>query len=1595
MPIERPAFRSFLVLLVAVVVVSLFPGAATSAVPADTERGLDIWVHAPSRATGRSTVSINVLALGFPTAKSTRALAGAVVEATWDPESLIEPSPRAKDAKSKDRKAKDQPQKPVAAPPAVRATSDAEGRATLELPVPEGSERPLVALVSVSANGKQRVREIKIERLSPATLSVFVSETRVVPGSEVVAWVLLASDDGARPIPGAAIEVRLLQGGLVRYRREVRTDPAGSAMVRVPIPRDQEPDVSWTLDARAMDPGSFGLASSASSVNLVPREETPGKPTFSASFYDGSVARGAPAKFRVRLRDGSDQGVALHPVWIWSGPAGTEAPKDDKAFRDAAKRYTTDGAGQIEAEIVAPTTIPLRGTSITVDARTELEGQPFASRTSIDVAREHGFVTLTPEAGDLVPGLEQRLYLRLTDDRGKPVKTKLAAKGDGLDTTVSTDENGEGQLTWKVPAGIGAKRDVGPCPGTVAAAVTLKAAADTPLALGSLDAPLCVGVDRSAKVLLRADKTTVRAGDKLGLEIVGGGKAPISILASTADGGRAKLAWNTGDARRVEITVPETVIGVTRITAALPGNDKASEVAGTAVLVLPRTLPRLGAKMVGGRAAPGGTVTVEATLTDESGKGLQGTVAAVVIDKLGGGGFGPIHTMDTRAVLCGAIGSEDERCDAVLRDGREADIYRSVLLRSSVSLERPVLDPAATLREGVDTVFRSVVHSLEGAVYEASMSPETLPDVRRTAGGKHSFNPELMTLVTEAMDPKPEMPGGEPIALADLVAIDPQITFDAVARRVTRLKLFDVLKAVREHKQSEQLDADEPILAEPNVLLKKLLRDGQLTDAAVLDPWGGRIAFYKSGGDVVPFITVSRGWELRSPGPDGKMGTGDDVKSPFERVLKSGTPYAQAVDEDRVVEARFDMRVADSTVDAWSQTLRDTTGTALGLGNIGTLGHGSGTGTGQGFGSGHGRLGGSHRTRGMSLVARGIYHVTKPVRTDANGRARVDVVLGEDETTWRVALVGIPDKARAAVGYVDVPVTVPLSSKLQAGAVWTEGDRAEITVHVRNRTDADVEAALVISGEGAFEVDPKARARKVKVAKQGAAAVRIPVRAIRAGKGALAVTTSASGVATDNVRYDVEALPKGEVGRVARSVYLDRETDLSAYLTRRDLMPMGEASLVLQRGETAILEGALDALAAEKLTSRTALADAVEGAAIIARFEKQRAGDGSRLAERARAAGRAAAARLLAMKEPAAQTPLFVERVRTSGLVDPSELPEPVECPDVPGDLPIEHALQLLESEPPAAGGAALDCWTEAVARAKNLVESADGPAQLARAAIALKGRPHRAAQLKSITTKLFAKTAPTETGTITMPPGSTRADVALTYAALVATGGFEGARRDSIVGWLLVQRDARGSFGSAAATRAAVDALTTVAATRSRGDAVVLVDFGEAGTKRVVLKAEGRVVVPIPRDAVRVVVTPEQSAGIVARLERDFLRPYSVAPPPTTSGLGLSVEWPTEPKVGKVANLEVAVDGALDPQRVEVRIPLPTGATLADAVPGVRQVQGALLLRLSVSKRNATTIPIRFLLPGDLTVREATATALDRDASPAVERSRPLRVMP
>src|SRR6202022_2451889 len=87
---------------------------------------------------------------------------------------------------------------------------------------------------------------------------------------------------------------------------------------------------------------------------------------------------------------------------------------------------------------------------------------------------------LLPQNGTVVPGIEQRLLLRVLDGHFRPVIAPFSVEGDGLKASVTTDADGEAEVLWHPPVDIGATRNVGPCAGGVAASVRIRALADVP-----------------------------------------------------------------------------------------------------------------------------------------------------------------------------------------------------------------------------------------------------------------------------------------------------------------------------------------------------------------------------------------------------------------------------------------------------------------------------------------------------------------------------------------------------------------------------------------------------------------------------------------------------------------------------------------------------------------------------------------------------------------------------------------------------------------------------------------------------------------------------------------------------------------------------------------------------------------------------------------------------------------------------------------------------------------------------------------------------------------------------------------------------------
>lgn len=1537
-------------------------------------RGLDAFLQVPSEAPPGSVFPIQAMVYGFPTARTLVALGGATIEAAWDPD-----SPALKGA--------------APPPPPVQATADASGRVHLELPTPDGDHGELRLLVGLRSGAHQRTRVLKVMRARPYDLSVVVPDSRVVPGTEIPAWVMVRNRNTQQPVPGARVELALVEGGVDCAMVPLVTDNAGTAVGRVRIPGVEEPSWSWKLEARVAGAAKKGWTGAY--IQLTPRLETPGKPEVKAWWRGIYALAGSRSDWYLRVRDAAGTEVSNQVVHTWVGLKSTRPPKELSKW----SRVTTNTDGVASGTFQTPSTVsPLVKTLVQVVARTTLDGQEIESTGELEIGPAVPTVRILTQSNMLVPGLDQKLVLQATDGHDKPVQGTFLVQGDRLKSEVQTDANGIAEVSWKTPVDLGNYRTAGPCSSEVAARVTVTPVGNNP-AFGDRKDPFesCVRVNRDAKALLSVDPPMARAGDKIRVRMPGGGRVAWSVSGTDRSKGLWTTAWIPDGESGGELQIPEGAWGELRLRAISPRTDGKALVADGALLVLPRELPMLTAKVAGGRPAPGGQIELDVDLTDGKGKGMPGTVAALVYDTRGGGSSYMLYRLDTRRELCRTAGVVDSECDKFLSGDAKLDPVRRAYVSQSSSLDETFVDPAGDVESSLNKAFSSIVRSLEGAVLESSESPERLRDARVKGPQGWTFHPELFSLVTDAMDDKPVTPGGEPLTLADAVGIDRQVTFDNVARRVTRLKLLRAMAKVRTWVREHYVDPDEPALRDPPAVLRRLVRERQLSDGDLLDPWGGSLQFVKGAHNGnLPFLTLS-GWALQSPGPDGKAGTGDDVRSPFDRVLRSGSPYAEAMSEDRIVDARLDMQVSEETVGAWDRLLQEFTGTHLGLG----------TGTGEGFGSGHGRLGGSHRSRppqvrmGATTVGGdGETAWLPPARTDSRGHLRLVVPLGKTETTWGVALVGIPDRGRPAVTEVEVPVSLPVSARIEPGLSWVAGDEVDVAVSLRNRTATSVRASVGFAPSGVAQLANAADAtRVVDIPAQGAVHTTVRLRAPSSGEASLRASVSGGPAGSDTTQVVWQVRPAGEVTELVDTYWVEGETELS--------LPAKGASypssmVLLERGHAPSILAAMGALDPDRQKTPEGAAHSLEAAMRLYRWALTRGGQKDPVAERAISAARRASGRVRAYDRIDTAKGSWSDvqsrmQVDTS-LLEELSLPKPRECPPQ-GTPTLVMGLDLLESEPAPVGGAVKACWDTFVTTTVDNAVRAGDPVSLARAIVALAERPHRSHMTAAIADRLREGVRLRPSGLVALEGklASDRSARALVYAALARSatlGNKSLAPIDRLLGWLEAQRDTYGGYGSSLATLAALRAFLA-SPDEPAAESRVAVEGG--GVKVTwTLKPGASVSLPM-RESDKHLKIWVDGPAVMARVGRKELRPWSRPPYGGTSPVGLEVVWPDTPQVGKPATLRVVMRHSLGRETtVDARIPLPPGVRVAGAVPEARTMPGLLFLRWKANASNlphVMEIPIRFELSGRITIPEAHARLAFEESERGVAPARPIVV--
>ncbi|MCB9594228.1 MAG: hypothetical protein H6719_15960 [Sandaracinaceae bacterium] len=755
--------------------------------------------------------------------------------------------------------------------------TDADGHASIEIPFPDDLEA--APSVRVEASSPRNVRRVFSVGLSLAPLhrvEVYVDRARTVPGATVAAFGRVLSVATGRPIAEETVTVRVQDRHPLGAPIEVTTDARGVFSV----PSLTMPDAPTTT-LQIVAATEHGNASQGVLLD---------RPT--------PLARWVEATAPPLVQPGQRFDVAVHVRGRDGEPVrGARVRWEDAEEDEDEPPLATDAEGRVSIAWTAPTTLAEPWRSL---GRTLLVTDPGtgAVRTVVStrVARVPALVAWAVDGGALAPGLDGRVFVRVVRPDGAPYRGAVSLEMARLGGTRTATTDADGVAVFEGPVALGG--DHGECGGSTATEATLVVDAHRER--------LCLPIDPDATV--RVERARFE-GDGVVVELsraaaVRAASVEVAVLERSNDGwtpvARAHAAPRDAS---VTLRLPPSVRGELWVRARPLLDDGIPVRGGSRLVYRPFAdgdVPALEASEARGAVttATDATFAIFADETDELRRVLQMRLGPV------GAALEAARSEAFVAGLLAARTPPDTSASMTLREGARVPQPMPSNPVAEGLLRDPWRTRARFVRGRLGRLMRSVEEYVDGSI------PDTIDDVGVREGGRWRFNRALLTPAIEGRGLGEETAtglDGEPLDIDVLTALDPSFTYDHVARRITRQRLWRVLVVLRNAIQTLGLDLPWARRGDEEELLLSVFEiQDQLSGSSeylsrehLFDAWGQPFVLRRvRGRPRFRFLEPVEGWELVSPGPDGRPGTGDDVVDPFARVLPSGGIYAEAVGED-------------------------------------------------------------------------------------------------------------------------------------------------------------------------------------------------------------------------------------------------------------------------------------------------------------------------------------------------------------------------------------------------------------------------------------------------------------------------------------------------------------------------------------------------------------------------------------------------------------------------------------------------------------------------------------------------------------------------
>lgn len=786
----------------------------------------------------------------------------------------------------------------------VRAAGDGTFSVDLDMPA-RALARPRMR-ITVAQGQTERQFYQGIQLRSPLVFDALSDRNRYEPGETAHLWLRLRQQRDGAPVADRTVHVTVTDsGGNQVIDRRVPTNAGGVAALEVPL---EEGAVEGHY--RALVRVDDSVANAQRVLGFQVARRTVERLFVDVEIDDRIVAPGGQLKGSVSVTTPSGTPVAGASVVVSATGIETQnlrTGNDGRAALDfAAPAYL---AGDMEQ----------RALSVRVEHPAH---GALHTASAFMLSRVTWRVLASAEAGGLVPGVATEAFLSVTDARGEPPPegTTLSIEGPGVRGTVraTTDAHGLVAVPLTVqPGDYGPIAAPSPCAGKEGVQIEVTVQTNPPAF-----SEVCVPVSPDAALLVRPIEPFSAPGAEVAFTIERPRGARGEVLVEALLGDRM-LSSTRVRGGRGSLTLPDSVGGVVELRARpVTDVDRPAPLderglvahgvgASAAVVVRP---PDAFSLALQPNQNPY-MVRDEAQLTAQlSQPSPQAWIAFVARDLAAHGGESPWSLEWLGASLDRALVAPTEGDAVLVRASLAALVERDFGTHRPQPLVTPPWGlPAEGPTRGRPEVLRDPIRSRAELIRRGAA--QAMVRLERTVQGRMSDRDELEKLLVKRgnrwafRDDAPEIArvgannlGGEEMTVAMMKSADGGFSFDTVGRRIARTQLVRLLVALRQLSNPDDQNAARAVAGQPpERWLSRLVELGTLPRAALIDPWGNPFTFRRTARPTLVFSAQAAEWELSSPGPDGRPGTGDDVRDPFARILDEGTPYAVASGEDALM----------------------------------------------------------------------------------------------------------------------------------------------------------------------------------------------------------------------------------------------------------------------------------------------------------------------------------------------------------------------------------------------------------------------------------------------------------------------------------------------------------------------------------------------------------------------------------------------------------------------------------------------------------------------------------------------------------------------